>query len=149
MNPWKAIGWIVLAILLLSLTFCGMVCVRVANNVDSPEQTNSRKQTQPEQEPTTLRITEFQCTRTKGGMSVVEGYAVNDGPTELRYTELKATLTDKQGTLVGYASGHLELAPIPVGEKSAFKLLGPDAAYHGCQITSATSSGRNVLLTAD
>ena len=30
MNPWKIIGWIVLALMLVSLTFCGLVCVRVA-----------------------------------------------------------------------------------------------------------------------
>lgn len=35
MNPWKIIGWIVLAFFLLSLTFCGLVCVRVANDMPS------------------------------------------------------------------------------------------------------------------
>lgn len=33
MNPWKIIGWIVLAFFLLALTFCGLVCVRVANDI--------------------------------------------------------------------------------------------------------------------
>lgn len=33
MSPWKIIGWIVLALMLLSLTFCGLVCVRVAQDV--------------------------------------------------------------------------------------------------------------------
>lgn len=32
MNPWKIIGWILLVFMLLSLTFCGLVCVRVAKN---------------------------------------------------------------------------------------------------------------------
>lgn len=37
MNPWKIIGWIVLALMLLSLTFCGLVCVRVASNTSAPQ----------------------------------------------------------------------------------------------------------------
>jgi hypothetical protein len=30
-NPWKIIGWIVLALMLCSLTFCGLVCVNIGN----------------------------------------------------------------------------------------------------------------------
>lgn len=32
MNPWKIIGWILLGLMMLSLTFCGLVCVRVAQD---------------------------------------------------------------------------------------------------------------------
>ncbi|MBD9376167.1 hypothetical protein IB228_02215 [Pseudoxanthomonas sp. PXM04] len=95
-----------------------------------------------------MSIDEMNCTASRGGMAIVEGFATNTGPEALRFVSLQFRLRDKSGQHVGFAEGHLQVAPLAPGQRSPFKALGPSEPYERCNFESAIAGGKAIRVSA-
>lgn len=86
MNPWKIIGWIVLVGMLLSLTFCGLVCVRVAADMDGPKANGASPNSSAASPDYRVEVLSLSCEE-RGNMTKVGVTVRNSGGLEIPFAK--------------------------------------------------------------
>lgn len=148
-SPWTIIGWIALVMLVLGLGMCALFVKGFSDATKAADSSTDSPapSTAAASEPVhTLKVQEFECRRSDGGMAFVEGVVVNTGTLVMPYVELQVTFRDAQNAVVSRGTGYADTRPLAPGASSTFKALGRDVDYKSCHIEQANASGDAVEL---
>jgi len=128
-SPWRIIGWIVLAILVLSLAFCGYVCVRVADNSQpgSAPLASDLPPAAPHYQVSVISVVCENEYRDKARVTVR-----NTGMNAIPYAKLFVEFRDAQDKVVSADDSYFSPTTIPVNATASATVYSHGPAAKTC-----------------
>lgn len=127
MNPWKIIGWIVLALLVLMLWSCGTSFSRRSAERAAPPAPESQAQH-------AVRVVTVECT--SRGRDLAEVTVINAGATTIEYAKAFAQFKDKAGNVVSARDSYFTPTSIPPGATASARVYSNGSGADTCELAT-------------
>lgn len=130
MNPWKIIGWIVLAFLVVSFGLCGLGMFGAARNQEGA--TAEKRPTLGRSTPTySVHVEKVECV--SRGRDKAEVTITNNGPA-IPYAKAYFEFVKKDGTVAAASDSYFSPTTVPSGARASADSYSSGSGSHQCRL---------------
>jgi hypothetical protein len=143
MNPWKIIGWIILACLILMLGFCGLVLYGVGSSTKSPPSQGSASSVAPAPDYS-VRVVSVEC-QNNYGRNRANVTVTNTGSSTIPYTKVFVQFKDGSGAVLSAQDGYLRPHDIPPGATASATVYSSGGGASTCDVAAIQDGDGNAV----
>lgn len=143
MNPWKIIGWILLVLLLLMLTFCGVVCHKFSQTYEQSNSQGPSKQPISAKHEYAFQTVSVECT-SPAGRDKADVTIRNVGNSEVQYAKVFVSFFN-DGNVVSAQDSYLRPTSIPPGATASATVYSSGGGADSCAPTAFQDSDGNPI----
>lgn len=143
MNPWKIIGWIVLAGIVLMLTFCAAVLYRVGDAKKSSAQVIPEASS-GDTPSHSVKVVSVEC-QDNYGRNRADITVTNVGITTIPYTKVFVQFKDGAGSVLSAQDGYLNPHDIPPGATASATVYSGGGGSKSCGVVAIQDKDGNAV----
>ena len=143
MNPWKIIGWIVLAGIALMLTFCAAVLYRVGDAQNSSAQATPAASS-PEAPSHSVKVVSVEC-QDNYGRNRADVTVTNIGITTIPYAKVFVQFKDDAGNVLSAQDGYLNPHDISPGATASATVYSSGGGSKSCSVVAVQDKDGNAV----